>query len=83
TAAPEPLADDKTDPVWPAASGGDPEPASQQPAGAGAAQGKAGGRPGGKGGGRGRAKAKARPAASEPADAADEWISLLTADPEE
>ncbi len=48
----------------------------QQPAGSGTATGSP---PGGKTGGRG--KGRIRPAAAGPADAADEWISLLTADP--
>ncbi|HEV3292078.1 MAG TPA: DUF1349 domain-containing protein [Streptosporangiaceae bacterium] len=84
--APEPLADDKTDPAMPTASGDEAGPASQQPAGTDRAAGaRPGGKPGGKGSGRGKAKPPAppRPAASEPADAADEWISLLTADPAE
>ena len=67
-------ADDETGPARPAASG-ETGPDGKQPAPGGAT----GTQPGGKAGGRG--KAKARPAAAEPADAADEWISLLTADP--
>jgi uncharacterized protein len=73
--APGPLADDKTDPAMPAASGETGQNGQPPAPGGTAAQ----ARPGGKTGGRG--KAKARPAAAEPADAADEWISLLTADP--
>jgi uncharacterized protein len=65
--------DDTTDPAMPAASG-EAGQNGEPPAPGGATR----GRPGGKAGGRG--KPKARPAA-EPADAADEWISLLTADP--
>ena len=67
-------ADDTTGPVSPAA-GGESGRNGDQPAPGRATR----ARPGGKAGGRG--KAKARPGAAEPADAADEWISLLTADP--
>jgi uncharacterized protein len=68
--------DGKTDPAMPAARSGDGEAAGQPPA-------ANGGTPRAKSGGKasGRGKARNRPAAAEPADAADEWISLLTADP--
>jgi hypothetical protein len=69
------LADDTTDPALPAASGEAGQNGDQPDPGGGAARAK----PGGKAGGRG--KAKARPDAAGSADAADEWISLLTADP--
>jgi regulation of enolase protein 1 (concanavalin A-like superfamily) len=66
-------ADDTTDPAMPAASD-EAGQNGEQPAAGDATR----GRPGGKAGGRGKPRARPAP---EPADAADEWISLLTADP--